>query len=143
MDNAKENAVPADLLAKAQQVPAGAQLESFDPMENVPTIGIGKGLEVDKKICGFYEETQMAASLKFTKSKTHNEKGVPTLPLHILRIGSPTGDRLGIWGTAELKAAFEKTAPGTLVTITYKGKGKNGSNNDQHFFDFERGHVAQ
>jgi hypothetical protein len=58
-----------------------------------------------------------------------------------LRIGSPTGKKLGIWSVGELGAFFETMAPGTLVSITYVSKGINAENNAQHFFKFRRNGV--
>lgn len=141
MDTNKEsNAVPADLLARAMAagVPNGVTLQEVDPMENVPTIGLGKGWAPGQTLSGYFEESQTAASPKF-KSQTHNEKGTPTKLIHVLRIGEPNGPRLGIWDTAALKAFFANVHPGTFVQVTYLEKGVNGSGQAQHFFKFKKG----
>lgn len=135
----QERAVPADLLAKATQRPAGVQVEDFNPMENIPTLAVGDDFVEGMTVSGWFEETQIIASPKFVHSKTRNADGVPTQPRHVLRIGSPTGDRLGIWNTGELKNTFEKLQPGSYIEITYKGKGKNSKGQDQHFFEYSRG----
>ncbi|NJM09371.1 MAG: hypothetical protein HC883_00265 [Bdellovibrionaceae bacterium] len=126
------------LLKIAGQIPAGLQLEDYNPMEAIPTIAVGAEFAQGTTVAGFYEETQVVASPKFVHSKTRNEKGVPTQLLHVLRIGSPAGERLGIWTTGELKAAFDRLPAGAFVAITYKGKGVNAKGQQQHFFEFKR-----
>ncbi len=134
-----ERAVPADLLKKAGAVPQGlvGKVEEFDPMESIPTLRVGGDFAKDMVIGGYFESTEELASVKFTKSQTRNEAGVPTSFRHVLRIGSPTGDRLAIWSTGELKMVFSKLLPGDFIQLTYKGKGKNAANNDQHFFEYK------
>lgn len=138
----QDRSVPADLLRQAQAMPAGVTLEDYNPMENIPTLSVGADFSEGMTVTGFFEETQVIASPKFIHSKTKNADGVPTQLRHVLRIGSPTGDRLGIWNCGELKFTFEKLTPGQLISITYKGKGENTKGQPQHFFEFKRP-VAQ
>lgn len=139
MADEKQQGIPADLLAQALRMPTGVQLEDYNPLENIPTLAVGEDFKEGMTVTGYVEETQVIASQKFTFSKERNEKGVPTQLRHVLRIGSPTGPRLGIWTTGELRVAFEKLSPGTLISILYKGKGMNGNNQQQHFFEMKRG----
>lgn len=138
-----QEGVPADLLKKATAAPTGKKLETWNPMENIPTLAVGDDFKQGMTISGWFEETQLIASPKFTHSQEKNEAGVPVQRRHVLRIGSPTGDRLGIWNCGELRVGFEKLTPGTFVAITYKGKGKNAKGQDQHFFEFQREPVVQ
>lgn len=137
MSNEKEG-VPAELLKQATYVPQDLNLEAYNPMENIATLTVGDDFSEGMMIAGYFEETQILASPKFKFSNTRNEKGVPTSLRHIIRVGSPTGPRLGIWSCGELRVAFEKLTPGTFITITYKGKGENSKGQEQHFFDLMR-----
>lgn len=137
MDN-NQNKVPADLLKKASTLPPGVTAEEYNPMENIPTVSVGDEFVAGQTICGWYEETQVIASPKFVYSKTRNPDGVPTQLRHVVRTGSPTGDRLAIWSTGELKNTFDKLQPGSFIAITYKGKGLNSKGQNQHFFEFKR-----
>lgn len=137
-EQTQQEGIPADLLAQAMQMPAGVQVEDWNPMETIPTLRVGDDFKEGMTVAGFFEETQELASVKFTKSKTKNAAGVPTSFRHVLRIGSLTGPRLAVWSGGELKVAFEKTTPGTFISLTYKGKGVNAKGNDQHFFDIKR-----
>lgn len=130
--------VPADLLKAAGTIPKNVATEAFDPMEQIPTIRVGKEWVAGQVIAGWFEELQELASHKFSKSQTTNAEGVPTSFRGVLRVGSPAGERLAIWCTAELKNVFSKLNAGEFVAITYKGKGKNADNNDQHFFEYKR-----
>ena len=135
---AVDQAVPADLLKQAATVPGDVQLEAYNPMEAIPTVAVGDDFKEGMTLAGYYEETQEIASPKFKFSQTRNEKGVPTQLRHVLRIGSPTGQRLGIWTTGELRNTFEKLPVGSFIAITYKGKGLNANNQQQHFFEYKR-----
>lgn len=130
--------VPADLLAKATAMPQGVQLEAYNPMENIPTLGVGLELTEGMTVSGYFEETQTISSPKFIHSKTVDANGVKTQLRHVLRIGSPTGERLAIWNCGELKAAFDKLAPGSFISIKYLRKGVNAKNQPQHFFELQR-----
>lgn len=134
----QERGVPADLLALATKAPTGKKLEVFNPLENIPTLAVGDDLKEGMTISGYFEETEVIASTKFTFSQTRNEHGVPTQLRHVLRIGSPTGAKLGIWNCGELKVAFDKMGRGQFIALTYKGKGLNAKGQQQHFFDLQR-----
>lgn len=134
----KPQGIPADLLKAAAAVPAGVKTESFNPMEDVPTLAVGEDFEKGMTIGGYFEETQEIASTKFKFSQTKNEKGIPTQLRHVLRVGSPTGKRIAIWSTGELRNTFSKLNPGDYIAVTYKGKGKNANDQDQHFFEYQR-----
>lgn len=131
--------VPADLLKRAGAVPSGVTVEEFNPMDVIPTVAVGEEFAEGMTIAGWYEETQVIASKKFTYSKEVNEKGIPTQKRHVLRVGSPTGDRLAIWTCGELRNTFEKLQPGQFIALTYKGKGVNANGQQQHFFEYKRG----
>lgn len=130
--------VPADLLAKATATVSGKRLEAYNPMENIPTLGVGDDFSEGMTVSGYYEETQVIASPKFIHSKTVNAEGVKTNLRHVLRIGSPAGDRIAIWNCGELKAAFEKLAVGSFISIKYLKKGTNAKGQAQHFFELQR-----
>lgn len=135
----QQEGVPADLLKQATSIPKDVgNLEAYNPMENIPTLTVGGDFAEGMTVAGYVEETQILASPKFKFSNTKNEKGVPTSLRHVLRVGSPTGPRLGIWSCGELRVAFEKLTPGTFISITYKGKGENAKGQDQHFFELQR-----
>ena len=137
MEN-KEQGFPADLLAKATALPGNIRLEAFDPMENIPTLGVGAGIEPGMTISGYFAGTEVVASPKFTYSQTRNEAGIPTQLRHRLRVGTPTGPMIGIWNAGELKVGFEKLREGDFVSLTYKGKGKNAKGQDQHNFEWKK-----
>lgn len=130
--------VPADLLKRAAVVPTEVRVEEFNPMENIPTLAVGEELKAGMTIAGWYEETQLIESLKFKFATRKGPNGKPAQLRHVLRIGSPTGDRLGIWTTGELANTFDKLQPGTFIAITYKGLGVNSNNQQQHFFEYKR-----
>ncbi len=134
--------IPADLLKQASQVPNNVKVESFNPMEDIPTLGVGEELEKGMTISGYFEATEELASTKFKFSQTRNAQGVPTQLRHILRVGSPTGKRIAIWSTGELRNAFSKLTAGDFIAVTYKGKGLNANQQEQHFFDYQRGVSA-
>jgi hypothetical protein len=137
--NEQQEGVPADLLKQASQMPKGVKLEEFNPFENIPTLIVGNDFTEGMTVAGYFDASEWVASAKFAKySKTKNEEGTPTRLRHVLRIGSPTGNRLGIWTTGELGKAFEKLVPGDLISITYKGKGENAKGDEQHFFEMKR-----
>lgn len=126
----------AALLAKAGEVPKGLRLEDFDPMEKVPTASFGEEIQPGMTISGNYVETQKIPSHKFTKSKEKNAAGVPLGTLHVFKLVS--GDKLGIWTTAEMRMLCEKLNPNEFVSITYKGKGTNDKGDSQHFLAIKR-----
>jgi len=133
-DQTKEQEVPADLLAKASKLPAASEnLTEVNPFERPPLLKVGKDWMPGKTITGYFCEN---VTIPTPKSKYANEAVT-----HILRVGSPTGDKLGIWSVGELGAFFEGMPAGTLVSIEYVSKGKNADNNDQHFFKFRRSGV--
>lgn len=131
----QKKGVPAELLNLAQKGVAGKNMEPVDPMESIPTLGVGKELTPGMSISGYYERTEEIPS---PKSKQLNAAGERVFVRHILRIGSPTGERLGIWTTAALAAFFELVNPGQLVQIKYVRKGENEQGQAQHFFEFNR-----
>jgi hypothetical protein len=135
---APQQGIPADLLKQASVLPTNLKVEEFNPMENIPTLAVGEEFKAGMTVAGWFEETQLIASPKFKFSQERNEKGVPVQRRHVLRIGSPTGPRLGIWTTGELTNTFEKLQPLTFIAITYKGKGMNSNNQQQHFFEYKR-----
>ncbi len=143
-ETVEREGVSVDLLKRATAKPAGKRLEDYNPMENIPTISVGAEGEFEPgmTITGYYEGTEVLASPKFVHSKEVNDKGVPTQLRHILRIGSPTGERLGIWNCGELKVGFEKIQVGTLISLTYLKKGLNAKNQQQHFFKWQKEVVA-
>ena len=143
MEDNNEQAVPADLLKRAGQIPSNVKTEDWDPMETIPTLAVGKDFEEGMTVSGYFEETQILASPKFKYATEKNAAGVPIQRRHILRVGSPTGERLGIWNCGELRAIFEKLTAGTFVALTYKGKGTNAKGQDQHFFEVKRELPAQ
>ncbi len=133
----RDYSVPADLLKKAAILPANAgQMTEVNPFEREPRLRIGEDPEKANflpgmTIVGYYAGNK---TVQTPKSKYAKETIV-----HLLRIGSPTGDKLGIWTVAELEAFFENMPLGTLVTISYKSKGVNADGNAQHYFKLERG----
>lgn len=142
MSNEENQGVPADLLKQASTIPRDVRVESYNPMENIPTLTVGGDFEEGATVAGYFEETQILASHKFKFSTTKNAEGVPTSLRHVLRVGSPTGPRLGIWSCGELRMAFEKLTPGSFISITYKGKGENSKGQSQHFFELQRSAPA-
>lgn len=135
----KEKGTLEGLLSKAGAIPEGVTVEDFNPLENIPTLTLGEDFVDGQTVAGWFEETQVLASHKFKFSQEKNAEGVPTSRRHVLRIGSPTGERLAIWSSGELRNTFEKVQPGQFIAITYKGKGMNANNQQQHFFDYKRG----
>lgn len=133
MENREEaQGVPADLLALATKAPK-EELTQVNPFERPPLLKVGKDWTEGMTLSGYYAETIIIPT---PKSKYAKESAA-----HILRVGSPTGRKLGIWSVGELGAFFEGMQPGTLVSITYKSKGVNADGNNQHFFEFRRGGV--
>lgn len=128
----------ADVLRAASQAPAGLALESFDPLENIPTLTVGDEGDIKKGmvVTGYFEATERISSHKFTYATERDENGVPVQLLHVLRTVS--GTKLGIWSTGELKAAFAKLNVGELISIKYNGKAKNAKGQDQHMFEYSR-----
>lgn len=133
-----DRGVPADLLKRASALPPEVVVEQYNPMENIPTLAVGEELKAGMTLAGWYEETQLIESMKFRFAQRKGPNGKPAQLRHILRIGSPTGERLGIWSTGELANTFDKLQPGTFIAITYKGKGLNANNQEQHFFEYKR-----
>lgn len=127
--------VPADLLKRASAVPAGVKTQEYNPMEAVPTLTVGKDFSAGMTIAGYFDENEVIASHKFKYSKTMNEEGVPTSTRHVIRVGSPTGEKLAIWSCGELRLAFEKINRGDFISIKYLKKGLNSKGEDQHFFE--------
>lgn len=130
-NNDQEQGVPADLLALATKEVKGETLTQVNPFERPPLMKVGKDWLPGVTVSGYYAETIVIPT---PKSKYASEANA-----HILRVGSPTGKKLGIWSVGELGAFFESVQPGTLVSITYKSKGENAEGNKQHFFEFRRG----
>lgn len=138
MEQTKEGADQAALQSLLQKAtaapPAGKTLEKVDPMERIPSIGVGKEWTAGMTVSGYFAGTEEIPSLK---SRKLNEEGKPAFLRHILRVGSPSGERLGLWSTASLEAFFEKVEIGTFVTIKYLNKGVNEQGNANHFFEFK------
>lgn len=131
MSEQEQTPVSADLLKRAGALPANAPaMTEVDPFEREPRIRIGKELTVGMTINGYFSANKI---VKTPKSKYADETIV-----HVLRVGSPTGDLLGLWTVAELGAFFENMPAGTLVSINYKSKGVNADGNDQHYFELKR-----
>lgn len=141
-ENNNEQAIPADLLSRAGAMPSGVNVETFDPMEKIPTLTVGEEWQPGQTIGGFFETVEVLASRKFIHSKKLNADGIPTSERIVLRVGSPTGDRLAIWGTAELLATAQKLNRGEFIQITYKEKGVNAKGMAQHFFEYKRQAAA-
>lgn len=140
MDNQQEQqGVPADLLKQAGMLPSNLTVEEFNPMENIPTLAVGDDFKPGMTIAGWYEETQLIESNKFVHAREKGPTGKPAQRRHVLRVGSPTGTRLGIWTTGELRNTFDKLTPGQFIAITYKEKGVNSNGQAQHFFTYKRG----
>lgn len=127
-----------ELLGVASQAPKGVVLQDYNPTERYPRVAVGDGFEVGQTITGWYEETLTVASAKFKYGESKNENGVNQKSLHVFRIGSPTGPRLGIWGVTDLNYTLENVTPGTLLAITYKGKGLGENGNAKHFFEYKK-----
>lgn len=126
----QDQAVPADLLALATK-PVDGETVEVNPFDRPPLLKVGKDWLPGVTISGYYLET---VTIPTPKSKYADKADA-----HVLRVGSPTGKKLGIWSVGELGAFFEGMQPGTLVSITYKSKGINAEGNNQHFFTFRRG----
>ena len=127
-----------DVLNLASQVPSSVKTEEFNPMERFPRVAVGDTFKEGQTIAGWYEETLVIASEKFRYGEGKNEEGLNTKSLHVLRVGSPTGPRLGIWSVQDLKNTFQDLAQGTFIAITYKGKGQGANGNQKHFFEYKR-----
>lgn len=129
---------PADILKAAAQTPAGVQLETFDPLENIPTLSVGDDGDIKKGqvVTGYFQGTERISSHKFTMSNERDENGTPVQLLHVLQ--AVNGTRFGIWSTGELRAAFGKMSVGELISIKYNGKAKNQKGQDQHMFEYLR-----
>lgn len=127
-----------ELLTQAAKTPKGLVVEEFNPSERYPRVAVGDGFDVGQTISGYFDTTLTVASAKFKYGEGKNEQGLNTKSLHVLRIGSPTGPRLGIWGVTDLNNALDGLAQGTFISITYKGKGENAQGNSQHFFEYKR-----
>lgn len=135
---AKAQGIPADLLKQAAVIPKGVNTEAFNPMEDVPTLAVGEDFEKGMTIGGYFEETQLIESDKFKFSNVKGPNGKPGQYRHVLRVGSPTGKRIAIWSTGELRNTFSKLSPGDYIAVKYTGKGENANKQQQHFFEYQR-----
>jgi hypothetical protein len=132
----------ASLLAKAAQAPQGIETEEYNPMENIPTIAVGKQWAEKQTINGYFVETQRCTSAKFTNAKERDPAtGLGVQFLHVFRLAS--GDKLGVWSTGELANVCEKLKANEFISITYKGKGTNAQGRQQHFFEYRKAKSAQ
>lgn len=127
----------ADLLKRAGEVPKDMVLEENNPLESIPTLGVGKEIVAGTVLAGWYEGTETITSNKFKKAQKKSPEGIPQQDRHILRLVS--GEKLAIWNTGGLGLFFGKREVGDFVRVKYTGKGENEQGNDQHFFDFEVG----
>lgn len=127
----------ADLLKRASEVPKDMVMEENNPLEAIPTLGVGREIVPNTVIAGYYEGTETLTSVKFKKAQKKSPEGIPQQDRHILRLVN--GDKLAIWNTGGLSLFFSKREIGEFVRIKYTGKGTNEQGNDQHFFEFEVG----
>jgi len=119
----------SEILGFAGKADQGKRLEDYNPLETIPTLGVGD-LSVGQVLCGTFVMSEVIASPKFKYAREKNDKGVPIQTRHVLENG---GKKFGIWSVGELKLIFGKLTPGTYVALTYNGLGEvNG--NDQHRF---------
>ena len=133
----ENNQDTAALLREAGQMPSGTAMEDFNPLEQIPTLAIGKDIVTGQKIVGRFVETQRLTSAKFIHSQeTDPTTGLKVQYLHVFELLNKK--RIGIWSTGELYAVCEKLAAGELIAITYKGKGTNAKGQAQHFFEYQR-----
>lgn len=121
------------LLAEAT-VPKGKKTKKYDPLESIPTAAIGTDITEGQSVSGIFVRTERLSSHKFTNSNERDENNVPVQYRHVLRLQS--GKLMAIWNTGELKMVFGKLPVGTLITLKYKGKGKNPKGQQQHMFDY-------
>ncbi len=120
---------PAEILGYAGKAQKGKRMEEFNPLETVPTLGVGD-LGVGQLICGTFVGNEVIASNKFKYAREKNEAGVPVQTRHVLE---NDGKKYAIWSVGELRLIFSKILPGQYVEITYKGLGEvNGA--EQHRF---------
>lgn len=125
------------ILKTAAQVPTGAKLVEYNPLENIPTLAVGDEIKPGTTLNGHYEGTDRICSVKFTNAQERDSQtGLPVQYLHKLRLLD--GTVIGIWRTGELKAVFDRMAVGEFISLNYKGKGKNAKGQDQHFFEYKR-----
>lgn len=142
METTKPTAEELVKRAGAAQAPQGMKLEEWNPLENIPTASIGKEIQAGAVLRGYFEGLERAVSAKFTNSQERDPAtGLPVQYLFTMKLVS--GDKLGIWSTAELKTIAEKLAVGDFLEIKYTGKGKNAQGRDQHFFEYKKGVVTQ
>lgn len=114
------------LLKDASYVPDTVTLEENNPIENVPTVSVGKEIQKGTVIAGYYDSSR--------EVETKRGKSM----IHTLRLAK-NGSKLAVWGKASLNLFFSKRQAGEFVKFTYTGLGKNEEGNDQHFFEFEVG----
>jgi hypothetical protein len=124
------------ILKTAAQVPAGANLVEYNPLENIPTLSVGEDIVPNTTINGYYEGTERIASPKFTHAKERDERGVPCQYLHKMKLLD--GTIVGIWSTGELKAVFDRMAVGEFLSLKYLEKGVNAKGQAQHFFEYKK-----
>jgi hypothetical protein len=129
------NMSPEEILRFASRETSGKKLTEFNPLETIPTIGVGD-LKTGQVLAGIYVETESIASAKFKFARETNEQGTPVQKRYVLDNG---GQKFAIWSVGELKLIFSKMTPGQYVHLTYKGLGEvNGT--EQHRFTVK---VAQ
>jgi hypothetical protein len=124
-----ENMTPSEILKYASRPTTGKKLVDFNPLETIPTLGVGD-LEKGQILAGNYVETETIASTKFKFARETNENGTPIQKRYVLDNG---GQKFAIWSVGELKLIFSKMIPGQYVHLTYNGLGTvNGT--EQHRF---------
>lgn len=125
------------ILKTAAQVPSGAKLVEYNPLENIPTLSVGDEIQPGMTLNGHYDGTDRVCSVKFTHAQERDaQTGLPVQYLHKLRLLD--GTVIGIWRTGELKAVFDRMAVGEFISLTYKGKGTNAKGLAQHFFEYKK-----
>jgi hypothetical protein len=132
MDQEVTSDVPVeDVLKQAGTRATGKKTEIFNPLEKIPTVGVGD-LKPGQVLAGFFDSTERLMSAKFTYSQEKDtETGLPVQYRHVLINGKT---KYGIWNCGELKLIFSKMVKGQYIELTYKGKGVvNGR--DQHQFE--------
>lgn len=134
-----EQGVSPDLLAKAFAAPSNRAMEKINPMARIPTLKVGEEFKAGQVLSGYFSRLDDVETPKnrFATQKVIDGVTKMVSTRIIFNLGSPTGEEIGLWATRELSAAFQNIPTGKFVSLTYKGKGKNAQDLDQHFFDYE------
>ncbi len=137
MDNATEQTTgtmtPDQILGFAGKAQKGRRAEEFNPLETIPTLGVGD-LKKGQLLCGTYVGAEVIASNKFKYAREKNEKGVPQQTRYVLE---NDGKKWAIWQVGELKLIFSKVVIGQYVEITYQGL-EMVNDTEQHHFTQKR-----